>query len=134
MGLKEKSKENAVLAYELHEQRRYNAAVNRFYYSVFQKLHNTAISKWQYTYEVDEGSSHTALIKFISSNIDCVSSDASLRMNAMKAKQVTGSFRELKKIRIQADYSEQSIAQEDMDYFLSHYQKFNKAYGFLTNL
>lgn len=129
MGLKEKSKENAKLAHALREDGEFNAAVNRFYYSVFQKLHNAASEQWHYAYNSTDGPSHKALIQFVSNKINECAKDEELRMDAMKANQMTGSFRKLKKLRVQADYLEKSIDEKEMTIFLDSYKKFNDGYS-----
>ncbi|PIC69468.1 hypothetical protein CSV77_13760 [Sporosarcina sp. P16b] len=134
MGLKEKSKVNARLAHALRDDGEYNAAVNRFYYSVFQKLHNAASEKWKYAYDSTEGSSHQALIGFVSNKISECAKDEDLRMDAMKAKQVTGSFRALKKLRVQADYLEKCIDEKEMKTFSDNYEKFNAGYSSFRKL
>lgn len=134
MGLKEKSKENARLAHALRDDGEYNAAVNRFYYSVFQKLHDAASEKWKYAYDSTKGSSHRGLIDFVSNKISECAKDEELRMDAMKAKQVTGSFRVLKRLRVQADYLDKSIDEEEMKSFSDNYEKFNAGYSSFSKL
>ncbi len=134
MGLKEKSKENAKLAHALRDDGEYNAAVNRFYYSIFQKLHIAASEKWQYAYDSTEGSSHRALINFVSNKISEYAKDEELRMDAMKAQQVTGSFRTLKKLRVQADYLDKCIDEKEMKTFSDNYKKFNEGYSSFSKL
>lgn len=54
-SLLSKSKENFDLALELKENRRFNAAANRFYYSAFQAIKAYAVEKGKMQMEEDSG-------------------------------------------------------------------------------
>lgn len=133
MGLKEKSKTNARLAHELNDAGEYNASVNRFYYAVFQKLFENVSENFGYTY-TESGSSHNALIRFTDSKIIESQQDASLITDARRAKQLVGSFKTLKRFRVQADYSHSCISEEEMKQFMTHYNRFNDAYSYFIKL
>ncbi|WP_198645610.1 hypothetical protein, partial [Staphylococcus chromogenes] len=109
MGLMEKSRVNRDLANEFfHEKKNNDIVANRYYYSCFQKLLHLAQSKYEYSVNKGEGSSHTALINFIEEEINKAMSDEKKRMKLLRAKNIKSNFMNLKNYRVQADYKAES--------------------------
>jgi len=113
MTVNDKSKQNRALAYELLDNNYYNASANRFYYSCFQKLFHLA-SMNGYQWESGK-SSHTALITYTDTKINTLLRDETKRIQVMRARGITGSFRKLKGYREKADYLEEDITSSDME-------------------
>lgn len=134
MSLREKSKSNATLGYELKEKGDYNSAVNRLYYSIFQKLSYSAEQKWGYTKTENDLSSHEALIQYVANKIQEAKEDDAKRTLAFRAMQTPNSFRQIKSLRVKADYSGNHITEEQMNDCIKHLDLFNIGYSSLSNL
>lgn len=113
MTVNDKSKQNRALAYELMKNDHLNASANRFYYSCFQKLFHLATTNG---YQWESGkSSHAALMAFTDTKINTLLRDETKRVQLIRARGITGSFRKLKGYREKADYLDEDITSSDME-------------------
>lgn len=131
MGLEEKYKINKNIAYKLLEYNFFDASINRFYYSCFQKLLNYAEQRFEYK-DAGEGSSHNNLIKFIDVEIN-KSMMHDNKKNLIKAKGITGNFKKLKQMRVIADYKSESISEKDIPHVKSLVHGFDEKFGVVKN-
>lgn len=97
----DKSKENWAAGQECLTQRKYNAAANRFYYSVFQAILWYALKKKGYEYKRGESKIHGDMNDVLAKD------EASTKMN----KRV---FKEFMILRQTADYQPETPRESDI--------------------
>lgn len=135
-GLEEKSKKNEELAMKLIGDGYYDAAVNRFYYSIYQKLFVHATSCGYSYNRSEEGGTHVQLQNYFRNQIKSLmySDDAEVRVRATQLARIEGDYIFLKQQRTLADYQKEAILKRNIGAIIDKKNSFNRGFDTFCEL